>query len=144
MTRLLALARLIASTIDRTLKGKLILKLTYEKVLPNESRVYYYRYLSLPSAGTLNEITQDELKLMGFQGELSSLFNQGLHNRSLVLDFGKEYELELEEFNGRMTVNRVRKAGGTLNSTSLNISDVSRLLEDVTFSSLSEVKNDEQ
>lgn len=133
MKNILISAKLISSTIDRSPRGKAFIKLCFERGYTDGSRTLYYRYLNIPDAGPLTKFSLYELQTMGFKGQLADLYNQGTHNKSNVLEFEKEFELELEEFNGKWGVNRVRESGVDSNKSSLSILDVKSLFEDVRF-----------
>ena len=69
----------------------------------------YRKFLPLSEKGL--QVTRDVLSTVGLRGKLTSIEGQGVHNNSSILSFGEEFEIEIREFNEKLTIGDVRRPG---------------------------------
>jgi hypothetical protein len=78
--------------------------------------------------GKALEISLRELESQGLKGSVADLCDQGLHNGSTVLDFGKTFILEIEEYNGKPSVSSVRPVRANTSKSSVSKDEALKVL----------------
>lgn len=132
--RVLVEAELIASDIGNK-NGRYYVLTKYRSRHPNQRFFQdFNRFYHLEGAAL--EISLRELEAQGLRGSVADLCDQGLHNQSNILNFGKTFILEIEEFNGRPSVNSVRAMGTTTTKSSISKDEAMKIFGTISPKSL--------
>ncbi len=127
------LATLITSDVGK--KDKEYFGVTsYRRELHDGSWEDYRKFYTLKGEGL--KIALKELALQGLNGKISAICGQGIHNNSKVLDFGKEFEIELQKVNGKISAGAIRKSGQTKMRSSVSQSEAESALDSISVESI--------
>ncbi len=109
----------------------------YTRILKDDSVENYLKFNSLKEGKPL-EIAVEDYRANGLKGSLSSTCGQGLYNDSKVLDFGVEFELDLQKVKGKVSVGNVRRSGQIKMKSSVSESEVEAALGNISVESIKE------